>query len=59
VGPATDVPVVMALVAVDVDRGAVTVRVDGEEVPATAVDLPFVDGSAVSARLPTYPELRL
>ncbi|MYL68448.1 CAF17-like 4Fe-4S cluster assembly/insertion protein YgfZ [Halorubrum distributum] len=58
VGPATEVPIALALVAFDADRGAVTVRVDGEAVPATVVDLPFVDGSARSARLPTYPELR-
>ncbi|MFW5999996.1 MAG: glycine cleavage T C-terminal barrel domain-containing protein, partial [Halorubrum sp.] len=62
VGPATDVPIALALVAFDafddVDRGAVTVRVDAEEVSATAADLPFVDGSAESARLPTYPGLR-
>ncbi|MDZ5813131.1 glycine cleavage T C-terminal barrel domain-containing protein, partial [Halorubrum sp. AD140] len=56
VGPATEVPTALALVAFDADRGAVSVRVDGEEVPATAVDLPFVDGSAESARLPAYPE---
>ena len=58
VGPATAVPVALALVAFDAGLGGVTVRVDGEEAPATAVDLPFVGGSAASARLPTYPELR-
>ena len=58
VGPATAVPVALALVAFDAGLGGVTVRVDGEEVPATAVDLPFVGGSAASARLPTYPGLR-
>jgi aminomethyltransferase len=58
VGPATEVPVALALVAFDAGLGPVTVRVDGEEVSAAAVDLPFVDGSAASARLPTYPDLR-
>ena len=58
VGPATDVPVALALVAFDAGLGAVTVRVDGAESPATAVDLPFVDGGVRSGRLPTYPELR-
>jgi aminomethyltransferase len=58
VGPATDVPVALALVAFDAELGAVTVRVDGAESPATAVDLPFVDGGVRSGRLPTYPELR-
>ncbi|TKX84592.1 aminomethyl transferase family protein [Halorubrum sp. SS5] len=58
VGPATEVPIALALVAFDAGLGPVTVRVDGEEVSAAAVDLPFVEGSAASARLPTYPELR-
>jgi aminomethyltransferase len=58
VGPATDVPLALAFASFDADLDGVTVRVDGEEAPATAVDLPFVDGSARSARLPTYPELR-
>ncbi|OYR83482.1 glycine cleavage system protein T [Halorubrum sp. E3] len=58
VGPAAEVPIALALVAFDADRGAFTVRVGGGVVPATVVDLPFVDGSARSARLPTYPELR-
>ncbi|MEZ3116183.1 aminomethyltransferase family protein [Halobaculum sp. MBLA0147] len=40
----------------DADDTTVTVRVDGEEVPATVVTLPFVAGSARSARTPTYPE---
>ena len=47
---------VIALAIVDYDLGsdAVTVRVDGEEVPATVTDLPFVEGSDRSDRLPDY-----
>jgi aminomethyltransferase len=47
---------VVALAVVDYDLGSdeLTVRVGGEEVPATRTDLPFVDGSDRSARLPEY-----
>jgi hypothetical protein len=31
-----------------------TVRVEGEEVPADVVELPFVEGSARSRPLPEY-----
>ncbi len=55
VGPAVDRPIALALVPFDADVDAFTVRVDGAETTATPVDLPFVDGSAASARLPTYP----
>ena len=55
VGPATDAPIALALVAVDAALDAPTVRVDGDEVAAAAADLPVVEGSARSARLPAYP----
>ena len=55
VGPGVDRPIAFALVGFDDAPGAVTVRVDGEETAATRTDLPFVDGSARSGRLPTYP----
>jgi aminomethyltransferase len=50
-------PVALALLDRSVDdrvgeTGALTVRVDGEERPATAVGLPLVEGSDRSARLP-------
>ena len=56
VGPAVEVPIAFALVDFDAAPEAVTVRVDGAEVEATRVDLPFVEGSARSGRLPTYPD---
>ena len=45
-------PAALALVGFDAAPGAV--RVDGEDVPAERVDLPFVEGSERSARLPSY-----
>jgi len=53
--PTLERPVALALVAFDADAGGLGVRIDGEEVPATRVDLPFVEGSDRSARLPSYP----
>jgi len=45
----------LALATVDWDTaGDLTVRVDGDAVGAERRDLPFVEGSAVSARLPAY-----
>jgi len=57
VGPAAGDPIALAFARFDADLVDPTVRVDGEEVAATRSDLPFpsVDGSAQSARLPTYP----
>lgn len=49
-----DRPLALGLVDWD-SSGDVAVRVDGETVPADRVSLPFVEGSARSARLPTYP----
>jgi aminomethyltransferase len=53
--PSLSAPVALALVDFDCDATDLTVRVDGEAVPATRTDLPFVAGSDRSARLPTYP----
>ncbi|MFB6178549.1 MAG: aminomethyltransferase family protein [Halorientalis sp.] len=39
----------------DDDEQAFSVRVDGEAVAAVVVELPFVEGSEQTARLPTYP----
>ena len=46
-------PVALALVGFET-AGDLTVRVDGEELAATRVELPFVEGSDRSARLPDY-----
>ncbi|WP_254543182.1 CAF17-like 4Fe-4S cluster assembly/insertion protein YgfZ [Halomarina pelagica] len=54
-GPSHGGPIALAYVPFDFD-GDPTVRIDGEERGARAVDLPFVEGSARSARLPTYPD---
>jgi aminomethyltransferase len=45
----------VALALVDADAGdELAVRVGGEDVPAPRRTLPFVEGSAVSSRLPKY-----
>ncbi|MWV38541.1 aminomethyltransferase family protein [Natrialba sp. INN-245] len=49
-----EVPIALAVVAYDVENDQLSVRVDGEELPAVRTDLPFVDGSDRSGRLPTY-----
>jgi len=57
--PTREEPLALALALVDVDavgRDELTVRVDGDERPASVEGLPFVDGSDASARLPTYPD---
>jgi len=54
-GPAALARVEYALDDADADPD-LTVRIDGAEVPAHRTDLPMVDGSAASARLPTYPD---
>ena len=52
--PTEDAPVALAFLKWGTDTDSLTVRVDGEERPATRCDLPFVDGSQQSARLPAY-----
>ncbi len=46
--------IALAIVDYNLDSDELTVRIDGEEVPATVTELPFVDGSDRSARLPEY-----
>jgi len=55
VGPSREATLALAYVRFDADAEDVTVRVDGAEVPARREPLPFVEGSARSARLPSYP----
>lgn len=55
VGPTTETPLALALVAFDQPSGSVTVRVDGEPIAATQTSLPFYTGSAPAARCPAYP----
>ncbi|MEF8779254.1 MAG: glycine cleavage T C-terminal barrel domain-containing protein [Haloferacaceae archaeon] len=50
-----DRPLAIALVEFDVPE-SLTIGLDGEEVPAERVSLPFVRGSATSARVPSYPD---
>jgi len=52
--PTRGEPIALALVDFGTDTDDLTVRVDGEEVRAGGVSLPFVGGSDTSARLPTY-----
>ena len=47
-------PIALALVEYGLDSEELTVRVDGEDVPASRTPLPFVEGSSRSKRLPTY-----
>lgn len=58
--PTRGQPLALALLdretAIQVPNLTVTVRVDGEEVPAAGETLPFVEGSDTSARLPAYLE---
>jgi len=52
--PALDAPIALALVEYGLDAGGLCVRIDGDNVDAELVDLPFVEGSARSRRLPQY-----
>ncbi|WP_096390402.1 CAF17-like 4Fe-4S cluster assembly/insertion protein YgfZ [Halopenitus persicus] len=56
--PSLDAPIAFGLVAFEAlaPGQSVAVRIDGTDVPARRVALPFQDGSARSARVPTYPE---
>jgi aminomethyltransferase len=54
--PSYGAPAALAYVDYGLKASEVTVRVDGEDVPASVVALPFVEGNARSARLPTYPD---
>lgn len=46
--------IALAVVEYGLETDKLTVRVGGTEVPATRTELPFVDGSDQSDRLPTY-----
>ncbi|MFC6716407.1 aminomethyltransferase family protein [Natrialbaceae archaeon GCM10025810] len=50
--PSLERPLALAAVDYGLEADEVTVRVGGEEVPATVTDLPFVEGSDRSDRLP-------
>ncbi|PSP98040.1 glycine cleavage system protein T [Halobacteriales archaeon QS_4_70_19] len=52
--PTLECPAAMAYVDFGLAADEVTVRVDGDEVPAEVVDLPFHEGSDRSARVPRY-----
>ncbi|WP_207591386.1 glycine cleavage T C-terminal barrel domain-containing protein [Halomontanus rarus] len=52
--PILETPIALAVVEFGLEADAVTVRVGGEEVPATRTELPFVEGSDRSGRLPVY-----
>ncbi|WP_276259804.1 aminomethyltransferase family protein [Haloglomus litoreum] len=52
--PTLEGPAAMAYVDFGLDASEVTVRVDGTEVPAEVVELPFHEGSDRSARIPEY-----
>jgi aminomethyltransferase len=52
--PTLDRPAAMAYVDFGLASDDVTVRVDGDEVPAEVVELPLYEGSDRSARVPEY-----
>ncbi|MFC7204686.1 aminomethyltransferase family protein [Haloferax namakaokahaiae] len=54
--PLLDSPIAFAFVPYDLDADELAVEIDGEEVAAVRKSLPFVEGNARSARIPTYPE---
>lgn len=54
VSPMLEHPIALATVEYGLEAEELTVRIDGEEVPATREPLPFVEGSDRSARLPVY-----
>ena len=54
VSPLLEGPIALAIVEYGLESGELTVRVDGTEVSATVTELPFVEGSDRSDRLPEY-----
>jgi len=54
--PTLDETIAFAAVDPGLDARDLLVRVDGETVPAERRELPFVEGSQRSARIPTYPD---
>ena len=53
--PLLETPIALAVVEYGLEADGLTVRVGGKEVPAARRELPFVEGSDRSARLPQYP----
>ncbi len=49
--PMREAPIALANLSWERPEDALTIRIDGEPVSAQQVDLPFIDGSAQSARL--------
>ncbi|MFB6156931.1 MAG: aminomethyltransferase family protein [Haloferacaceae archaeon] len=54
--PSLDGPAALAAVTFDAAGGDLAVETDDGSVPAPRADLPFVEGSARSARVPTYAD---
>ena len=52
--PSLEAPIALALVQYGLDAEDVHVRIDGEDVDAEFAELPFVEGSSRSRRLPEY-----
>ena len=52
--PLLEDTIALALVEFGLETDALSVRVDGHEVPATPTPLPFLEGSERSARVPVY-----
>lgn len=52
--PVLEEPITLAVVEFDLDGDDLAVRIEDEEVPASTVELPFVEGSGRSSRIPEY-----
>lgn len=52
--PVLEDPLALAVVEFDFDTGDLAIEIGGEDIPASTVELPFVEGSGRSARLPEY-----
>jgi len=54
--PSLETPIALALVDFDLDATSLSIRDDAidADVASERITLPFVEGSAASARLPTY-----
>ena len=54
--PSLEHPIALAVVDFDADTESVSIEGGDDAIDAIRTPLPFVDGSAVSERLPTYPD---
>jgi aminomethyltransferase len=54
--PTLEYPIGLAIVDYDLDATALTIETGDGDVAATRIDLPFVEGSARSARVPRYDD---